>query len=111
MADDQRAIELEVEVPGTPEEVWRAIATGPGISSWYVPHEVDERPEGTAIASFGEGLGTFMELEAVFDGRPEAEPDERRKVEHLLKELGVTEADFVPVSYETLLDGEAGEVA
>jgi uncharacterized protein YndB with AHSA1/START domain len=55
MADDRRAIELEVEVPGTPEEVWRAIATGPGISSWYVPHEVDERLEGTAIASFGEG--------------------------------------------------------
>ena len=41
--DDRRAIELEVEVPGTPEEVWRAIATGPGISSWYVPHTVEER--------------------------------------------------------------------
>ena len=32
MPDDRR-IELEVEVPGTPEEIWRAIATGPGISS------------------------------------------------------------------------------
>lgn len=28
-----RSIELEIEVPGTPEQVWRAIATGPGISS------------------------------------------------------------------------------
>ncbi|MEZ5230573.1 MAG: hypothetical protein R2710_29055 [Acidimicrobiales bacterium] len=26
-----------------PEEVWRAIVTGPGISSWYVPHVVEER--------------------------------------------------------------------
>jgi uncharacterized protein YndB with AHSA1/START domain len=25
----ERRIELEVEVPGTPEEVWEAIATGP----------------------------------------------------------------------------------
>jgi len=50
-----RAIELEIEVPGTPEEVWRAVATGPGISSWYVPHEVEERPGGAARASFGPG--------------------------------------------------------
>ncbi|MBL8776958.1 MAG: SRPBCC domain-containing protein [Acidimicrobiales bacterium] len=50
-----RNIELEVEVAGTPEEVWRAIATGPGISSWYVPHTVEEREGGAAMASFGPG--------------------------------------------------------
>jgi uncharacterized protein YndB with AHSA1/START domain len=55
MSDDRRSIELEVEVRGTPEEVWRAIATGPGISSWYVPHTVDEREGGVATASFGAG--------------------------------------------------------
>jgi uncharacterized protein YndB with AHSA1/START domain len=55
MVDDRRAIELEVEVPGSPEEVWRAIATGPGISSWYVPHTVEEREGGAAMASFGPG--------------------------------------------------------
>ena len=54
MTDDRR-IELEVEVTGTPEEVWRAIATGPGISSWYVPHVVEEREGGAAMASFGDG--------------------------------------------------------
>jgi uncharacterized protein YndB with AHSA1/START domain len=53
MPDDGRFIELEVEVAGTPEEVWRAIATGPGISSWYVPHTVEEREGGSATASFG----------------------------------------------------------
>jgi uncharacterized protein YndB with AHSA1/START domain len=52
MADDRR-IELEVEVPGSPEEVWQAIATGPGITSWYVPHTVEERAGGQARASFG----------------------------------------------------------
>ena len=53
MSDERRSIELEVEVPGSPEEVWRAIATGPGISSWYVPHTVEERDGGAATASFG----------------------------------------------------------
>ena len=50
MSESERSIELEVEVQGTPEEVWRAIATGPGISSWYVPHVVEEREGGTAMA-------------------------------------------------------------
>ncbi len=54
MSDD-RSLELEIEVPGTPEEVWRAIATGPGISSWYVPHTVEEREGGAVSASFGAG--------------------------------------------------------
>ena len=55
MVDEGRFIELEVEVAGTPEEVWQAIATGPGISSWYVPHVVEEREGGSAVASFGPG--------------------------------------------------------
>jgi len=42
----RRHIELEVEVPGTPEEVWEAIATGPGITAWFVPAEVEEREGG-----------------------------------------------------------------
>ena len=55
MSDEHRSIELEFEVVGTPDEVWRAIATGPGISSWYVPHIVEEREGGSATASFGAG--------------------------------------------------------
>lgn len=55
MTDDPRSIELEIEVAGTPEEVWRAIATGPGISSWYVPHTLEEREGGAMTASFGPG--------------------------------------------------------
>jgi uncharacterized protein YndB with AHSA1/START domain len=43
---DRRTREHEVEVPGTPEQVWEAIATGPGISAWFVPIEVDGRPGG-----------------------------------------------------------------
>jgi uncharacterized protein YndB with AHSA1/START domain len=57
MVDENRSLELEVEVVGTPEEVWQAIATGPGISSWYVPHTVEEREGGAAVARFGPGPG------------------------------------------------------
>lgn len=45
----RRFVQIEVEVPGTPEEVWQAIATGPGISSWFVPTEFEER-EGKPVA-------------------------------------------------------------
>jgi uncharacterized protein YndB with AHSA1/START domain len=41
-ASGRRSIQVEIEVPGTPEEVWRAIATGPGISAWFVAAEVEE---------------------------------------------------------------------
>ncbi len=52
---DDRSLEFEIEVPGTPEEVWQAIATGPGISSWYVPHTITEEEGGAASSSFGPG--------------------------------------------------------
>jgi uncharacterized protein YndB with AHSA1/START domain len=45
----RRSVQIEVEVPGTPEEVWQAIATGPGISSWFVPTEFEVR-DGKPVA-------------------------------------------------------------
>lgn len=48
-----RSIELSVEVPGTPEEVWDAIATGPGITSWWTPFEVEGREGGRVTMDFG----------------------------------------------------------
>jgi len=52
----RRSVQVEVEVPGSPEEVWQAIATGPGISSWFVPTEVEERVGGTSTSNFGPGM-------------------------------------------------------
>ena len=48
-ASGRRSVQVETEVPGTPEEVWQAIATGPGISSWFVPTAFEER-DGTPVA-------------------------------------------------------------
>ncbi|WP_419994853.1 SRPBCC family protein [Streptomyces boninensis] len=44
----------EVEVPGTPEEVWEVIATGPGIEAWFVPAEVEPREGGRFVTYHGE---------------------------------------------------------
>jgi uncharacterized protein YndB with AHSA1/START domain len=57
-ANGRRSVEVEFEVPGTPEEVWQAIATGPGISAWFVPAEFEER-DGKPVAvkfMFGPGM-------------------------------------------------------
>jgi uncharacterized protein YndB with AHSA1/START domain len=51
-----RSLELEVEVPGTPEQVWQAIATGPGITAWFSPAEVEERAGGRVGFDIGDGL-------------------------------------------------------
>ena len=65
-ANGRRSLQVEVEVPGTPEEVWQAIATGPGISSWFVPTTFEER-DGKPVAvtaSFGPGMEARSEITA-----------------------------------------------
>jgi uncharacterized protein YndB with AHSA1/START domain len=63
-ASGRRSVQVEVELPGTPEEVWQAIGTGPGISSWFVPTEFEER-DGKPVAvklSFGPGMEIRSEV-------------------------------------------------
>ena len=55
-ASGRRSVEVETEVPGTPEEVWQAIATGPGISAWFVPTKLEERKGGAIVLDFGPGM-------------------------------------------------------
>ena len=57
-ASGRRSVETTVEVPGTPDEVWAAIATGPGISSWFVPTAFEKRDESpvAVTSSFGPGM-------------------------------------------------------
>jgi uncharacterized protein YndB with AHSA1/START domain len=64
--DDARVVRVEVEVPGTPEEVWEAIATGPGLECWFVPADVEGREGGTIKTDhgpFGESTGTVTAWE------------------------------------------------
>lgn len=54
--DGRRSVQVEVEVPGSPELVWEAIASGPGVSSWFVPTEIEGKPGGAITANFGPGM-------------------------------------------------------
>jgi uncharacterized protein YndB with AHSA1/START domain len=46
-------LELTFELPGTPEQVWAAIATANGISSWFMPTELEERQGGSLVLHMG----------------------------------------------------------
>jgi len=52
-ADDEqtnaRVTQTEVEVPGSPEEVWEAIATGAGHAEWLFTAEIEARPGGAMV--------------------------------------------------------------
>lgn len=54
----------DAEVPASPEEVWAAIATGPGIDSWFMGHsEVEPGAGGTVRTVFG-GYAPELEITA-----------------------------------------------
>lgn len=57
-----RFVQVEVEVNGTPEQVWDAIATGPGVSAWFVPTTVEEKVGGAVLASFGPGMDSVSTI-------------------------------------------------
>jgi uncharacterized protein YndB with AHSA1/START domain len=52
--DHPLRMELTFELPGTAEQVWDAIATANGISSWFIPTTLEERPGGAICFHMGE---------------------------------------------------------
>ena len=64
-ASGRRSVQVEVEVPGTPGEVWQAIATGPGISCWFCPTEIeigaDGKPAGI-VFHMGAGMDAASKI-------------------------------------------------
>ena len=51
-------LEFAVEVPGTPEQVWQAIATAKGMSAWFLPTEMEEREGGALHFTMGPEMGS-----------------------------------------------------
>jgi hypothetical protein len=49
-ATGRRSVEVEVEVEGTVEEAWQAIATGPGVGAWFAPTEFADGEIRTTLA-------------------------------------------------------------
>ncbi|MFS0702949.1 SRPBCC domain-containing protein [Cellulomonas sp. 179-A 9B4 NHS] len=51
-------LEFSVEVPGTPEQVWQAVATAAGMSAWFLPTQLEEREGGALHFSMGPDMGS-----------------------------------------------------
>jgi uncharacterized protein YndB with AHSA1/START domain len=49
----KRWVELQLLVSATPEQVWHALATGPGNTSWFTKTEIDGRVGGALKFDFG----------------------------------------------------------
>jgi uncharacterized protein YndB with AHSA1/START domain len=57
-----RWVEMELLVPGTPDQVWQAMATGEGNAAWFVKGEIEPRAGGKFQLHFGEGAVTSGEV-------------------------------------------------
>ena len=94
--------ELELSVPGTPAQVWRAIATAAGISAWMMPAEVEPR--------LGGSVAFHMGPDATSHGRVTAfEPERRFAYEEDWATLAGHEgADVTPLVTEFLVEARSG---
>lgn len=52
----RRWVDVSTLVPGTPEDVWRMIATGEGMTAWFTPTTIEERVGGALVFSLGPGV-------------------------------------------------------
>lgn len=50
----RRWVEMSLVAPGTPEQVWRAMATGAGNTAWFTNATIDERVGGALAFDFGQ---------------------------------------------------------
>ena len=92
-------LEFSVEVPGTPEQVWQAIATAKGMSAWFLPTEMEER-EGAHLAHQSAGQRDEVARRQVVgvgvrvgrgraDGRRRHDVRRRRRLQHPLGDAPV----------------------
>lgn len=91
-------IRVETEVPGTPEQVWDAIATGPGITSWFIPAKVEGGEGGEIAFGHAEGFSSIAKVTAW-------EPPHR----FVYEEEAVLSGDAEqPIATEWLVEAKAG---
>lgn len=57
-------VEMEFVAPGTPEQIWQAMATGPGNSAWFTQAHIEERVGGKIEFQFGSMGGSSGEVTA-----------------------------------------------
>jgi uncharacterized protein YndB with AHSA1/START domain len=60
----KRWVEMEFVAPGTPEQIWQAMATGPGNAAWFTKATIEERVGGEIRFDFGENGASTGEVTA-----------------------------------------------
>jgi uncharacterized protein YndB with AHSA1/START domain len=85
----------QIELDASPEEVWQAIATGPGVDSWFMGHSEIEPREGGRVAM---SLGGWDSVSTVTAW----EPGRRLKYE------GEPAPDGQMMAFEYLIEGRDG---
>lgn len=93
-ASGRRSAQAEGEVPGTPEELWQAIATGPGISSWFVPTKFEERDR--KLPPYFRALLTgvaLLILSASVPASAQEPPKPGKELDHLKRLVGTWDAE------------------
>ncbi len=55
-------VEVQFTVPGTPEQVWQAMATGPGYATWFTQATIEERVGGELKFHFAGNVTTSGEV-------------------------------------------------
>ena len=95
-------LEFSVEVPGTPEQVWQAIATAKGMSAWFLPTEMEEREGGSVHFTMGPTMGS--------DGQVTGwDPPRRLVYEEDWAALMGKDADALsPLTSEFLVEAQSG---
>jgi uncharacterized protein YndB with AHSA1/START domain len=95
-------LEFSVEVPGTPEQVWQAIATAKGMSAWFLPTELEEREGGSLHFAMGPEMGS--------DGHVTAWDPPRRIAyeEDWAALMGKDPDELSPLTSEFLVEAQSG---
>ncbi len=95
-------LEFSVEVPGTPEQVWDAIATAKGMSAWFAPTVMEEREGGSLHFTMGPDMGS--------DGRVTGWDPPRRLVyeEDWAALMGKDPDALSPLTSEFVVEAQSG---
>ena len=95
-------LQFSVEVPGTPEQVWDAVATAKGMSAWFLPTEMEEREGGSLHFTMGAEMGS--------DGRvTDWDPPHRIVYEEDWAALMGKDPDALsPLTSEFLVEAQSG---
>ncbi len=95
-------LEFSVEVPGTREQVWQAVATARGMSAWFLPTALEEHEGGALHFAMGADMGS--------DGRVTAWQPPRRLVyeEDWAALMDKDPASLSPMTSEFVVEARSG---